>query len=567
MDATHASSPPATPHRALRRRADLIALLATLLGLVLSIRMARLSDGVYHDDDLTHLQMARWSADYPEYLLNDWGRPGFTLLFALPAQFGWFAARCFSGLLTALTAWLVYGVAREMGIRAAPAAPALFWIAPMTFSLSYTTLTETVLAFYLTAAMYLYLRGRPRCAAGLVSLFCVTRQEALVLLPVWALAVMPGGRRRGRWAIPVTWWLLLWAPVAHNLLNLACLGHAPIANLLDAKPTAYYGHGTLLTMLERWLAAASPGLIALAAAGAPLTIRRRGGALWIISGAAYLLTHVLIYRFGLFSSGGYARFLVPLAPILAVAAADALSGFIELFRAPAGAQAGASAGSAAVRTPLSLRGMLIRIALAIAVLWIAAESERSPWLWWGTRAPLLLVVAAGVLLASRRASRGAAVGLLACPVLLILSSIGQTIAQSTPHVLQEDQLMVREATDWLRANQLHARPILSANAWVYQFLDRAQPPARLTTLQRLDRLPRGGIFLWDVRYCNQPPHHISLELMRSRTEFTEIWHGGEHSRDGIYCRVFERRAPASAPPDAGATTGAAPDSDRRPTHE
>ncbi|MCG3126522.1 MAG: hypothetical protein CHACPFDD_01358 [Phycisphaerae bacterium] len=532
-----------------RRASDLFALLATLAGLGLSIRMAWASDGVYHDDDLTHLQMARWAWQYPEYLLNDWGRPGFTLLYALPAQPGWLAARAFSGLLTALTAWLVYGVARGMGIRAACAAPALFWVAPMTFSLSYTTLTETALAFYLSAAMYLHLHGRPRWAAVLASLFCVTRQEALILLPIWALATWTrNSTRRGRWTIPVTWWLLLWAPVAHNLLNLLFVGSAPLANLLDAKPTAFYGHGTMLTMLERWLAAASPGLIALAAAGAPLTFRRRGGALWIGCGLAYLLTHVLIYRFGLFSSGGYARFLVPLAPILAVAAADALSAFLEPIRAR-WARARTGVGEAVARvadefTPhnvSAIRGMLFRIAAAIAVLWVAAESERSPWLWWGTRTPLLLVVGASLVLAWLRLSRGRALALLACPALLILSSFGQTLAQSTPHVLQEDQLMVREATDWLRANGLSARPILSANAWVYQFLDLSQPPARLKTLQRLDRLPPGGLFIWDVRYCNQPPHDIPLTLIQGRNEFAEIWHGGRHTRDGIYCRVFERR--------------------------
>ena len=59
------------------------------LGLGLSVWMGLRSDGVYHDDDLTHLQMARWAWQYPRYLLHDWGRPGFTVLYASPASAGW----------------------------------------------------------------------------------------------------------------------------------------------------------------------------------------------------------------------------------------------------------------------------------------------------------------------------------------------------------------------------------------------------------------------------------------------------------------------------------------------
>jgi hypothetical protein len=53
----------------------------------------------------------------------------------------------------------------------------------------------------------------------------------------------------------------------------------------------------------------------------------------------------------------------------------------------------------------------------------------------------------------------------------------------------------------------------------------------------------GDLFLWDARYCPQPPHNIAwLELMQ-RSDFEEIWHGGEHSRDGVYCHIFIRRQP------------------------
>ena len=48
-------------HRLRLRPGDLTALTLTGIGLTLSAIMALLSDGVYHDDDLTHLQFARWA--------------------------------------------------------------------------------------------------------------------------------------------------------------------------------------------------------------------------------------------------------------------------------------------------------------------------------------------------------------------------------------------------------------------------------------------------------------------------------------------------------------------------
>ena len=46
---------------------------------VLTVTLGLLSDGAYHDDDLTHFLMARWVRWYPGYLLHIWGRPGLTV--------------------------------------------------------------------------------------------------------------------------------------------------------------------------------------------------------------------------------------------------------------------------------------------------------------------------------------------------------------------------------------------------------------------------------------------------------------------------------------------------------
>ncbi|MCK4342082.1 MAG: hypothetical protein KAY37_10210, partial [Phycisphaerae bacterium] len=291
----------------------------TLLGLAVSICLGVLSEGVYHDDDLTHLQMARWSWDYPRYLLHDWGRPGFTVPYALPALLGWPAARVFSGLLTALTAWLAYRIAVRLRVRCAALVPLLLWLQPLTFTLSYTTLTETPLALYFTLAGWLYLRGNYPWSAAVISLCVVTRQEAGVFLILWLTALC-----YQRQSVRVWIWIV-WAPVLHYFLCLAFMPDTPLQRLLEPIPTEEYGSGTWLTMCARWAEAAGLGPCLLGIAGLPVLLRRPGGRLWIGAGLAYFAAHVVIYRLGLFASGGYARFLVPLGPVVAVAAAEAVS--------------------------------------------------------------------------------------------------------------------------------------------------------------------------------------------------------------------------------------------------
>ncbi len=77
-----------------------------LVGFALTAACGVLSgDGLLHMDDLTHFLYAKWSWQWPSYLLDEWGRPGFTALYALPAKFGWDACRFLSMILSAAAAW------------------------------------------------------------------------------------------------------------------------------------------------------------------------------------------------------------------------------------------------------------------------------------------------------------------------------------------------------------------------------------------------------------------------------------------------------------------------------
>ena len=240
-------------------QSDRIAASLAALGLLITAFFGWISpDGLFHFDDLTHFRYAKWAWRWPAYLLNDWGRPGFTTLYALPAYFGWPMCRALSAILSAFASWLAYRIAQRAGLRWAWGVVPLCFAQPLFFQLAQTTLTETALAFYLTAAVYFAQRDR-----------FVTRHEAAVFLPVW---VFFAWRER----VPLLrLWPIVWAPIAVNILG-PIAGLTPLwQRLTTSSSSGQYGRGGWLTYFCRSMEAFGPAIAVLAMNGMPSLLTRR----------------------------------------------------------------------------------------------------------------------------------------------------------------------------------------------------------------------------------------------------------------------------------------------------
>src|SRR6185436_3237063 len=81
--------------------------------LINALRSGGFSGG---SDEIAHYQIARYSWQYPELLLNHWGKPFYTLISSSFAQFGIPGMKVMNALLGFLTALLTYAIARHTGI-------------------------------------------------------------------------------------------------------------------------------------------------------------------------------------------------------------------------------------------------------------------------------------------------------------------------------------------------------------------------------------------------------------------------------------------------------------------
>ena len=306
--------------RAIQSERSLALALATIGFALSAIFALHDPEGIVQFDDLTHYLYAHWAWTWPAYLLDDWGRPGFTALYFLPAALGWTACRILSASLSAATALAAYEIVRTLGLRRAWLVVPLVYVQPLFLQLSQTTLTETPMAFYLTLAVLLALHGRWTASAAILSPAFVTRHEAIIFLPLWLFLAWRD--RAPLWRL----WPILWAPLAVNLLAPLAGVNAPIARLFEPTPSTQYGRGGWLTFFCRTLEAWGPGVAVLAITGFVATTRRQGGAIVAATIALYFAAQTIIRALGLYDSGGYARFLVPISPLIAVAA---LSGWNE----------------------------------------------------------------------------------------------------------------------------------------------------------------------------------------------------------------------------------------------
>src|SRR5262249_41739084 len=146
---------------------------------------------LYHDADQQdsgyHFLFARWAHQHPRYLVGVWARPLFTLLYSLPAQFGYAAAKFFTVIIGLATAWQTFRLARQIKLDRAELAIPLLFLQPSFFLLSSTVLTDTLFALVFALALRLHLSGRINTGMIIASLLILVRPEGFFIGLLWGV--------------------------------------------------------------------------------------------------------------------------------------------------------------------------------------------------------------------------------------------------------------------------------------------------------------------------------------------------------------------------------------------
>jgi hypothetical protein len=327
-----------------------LALVALLLMAVVGVLLIFLFPGSPEQDVDYHFLMARTAWADHSYFVDVWGRPLFTTLFAPVALLGFVPARFFALAISVAAAWQTFRLAGDLRMsRAWLVIP--FLLGQQTFFELYTNLfTEPLFALVLAVALRCHISGRINLAMFVASLLPLARPEGVFVCLFWGGWVGGGvwrlvfgvrrfaeGERRERCTVPTASasQARQRSTVVSRLASIAILASGVViwwfaALLLTGDPlfilhnwpatwhTDMYGHGTFLSYAQR--AQEFAGVVSIA----PFVVGLfRGFRSWSFSlvTSVFLvlfLLHSIFVKYGLFGEAGFPRYMVSVAPAIAV---------------------------------------------------------------------------------------------------------------------------------------------------------------------------------------------------------------------------------------------------------
>jgi hypothetical protein len=316
-------------------RDRLTVVLAIAVFAALSATMAVKSDAFLEGDACTHFMYARAAFAAPYLLVNVWGRPICTALFAIPAHFSGRTACRLTSLGVAIAMALVCrSIARRQGWRWPALAVVFTFAQPLVFLHSFSELTELPFALLMSLAFLAYQGRRWFWMAVAVGLTPLSRPEGFGFVVLAAVALLLHGRAR--------WWavlglpLLLWDLAGWRLYG--CPGHwwHWLADNWPYAGDSLYDRGYLLKYVAMLPAVVGPLVFPATLIGIAICLHVRWRDAWRIVTTDHLgrcelliavlplmvlVGHSVLTWLGKMGSNGEIRYMLVVAPFWALLSA------------------------------------------------------------------------------------------------------------------------------------------------------------------------------------------------------------------------------------------------------
>ena len=520
-------APPEQAHRTRQQRERRILVLTLFLTLFY-YAYSFLSDGFYQHDEAAHFLSMQHFWHEPNSALSNWAKPGYKLLFALPALLGPTAVLLFNCLIAALCCYLAYKVADLAGCREPFYALVLLAFQPFWLQLSFRNYAEPVTALLLLLALYLHYKDRTLFAALALSYITMIRQEFYPivllyglyllykkqLLPALALLVFPTANH-------VWGWIATGDPL-YLLHHIVGFGE----KLQGAYPRQGFDHYFVMSLTIFGAMALVLFLVYLA----QTVLRQQRIHLFIlIPLAVYFLAHCVFnleaIKIGP-STGGNLRYMIVIAPLMAVLGALAADRVPDMSKA----------------SRRKLFYMLTPFMLAAAVflkykhnnVGLLDEIDYIPVL-------LTLLVVLSVYLPLRKEHFLAFV---------LVGSVLFTLLTVKPLERSDEDIAMEKVVEWARDQTLHELPVLANHSLFYYFygMSRYDFPEGATTITRqsIESARAGTVILWDSHYSNRPmlnPDHVHHTYFTERPEqFKQVLPPITTGSRGFLLLVFQKIA-------------------------
>jgi len=435
-------------------------LLLIVAGTLFRIYVWSIQPGTSLDDEIGHFIVSRDAWSYPKLIFSVWGRTACTLFYMPGAYFGLVEARLMSVIAATLSSFFAVHVAKDFGLKRLWLVPIFLECQPWFFNNMNEVLTQPPLLLSMIVAAWLFQRERYLLVGVLIGSLSLYRHEYVILTGLWVIYCLFFKQWRAVLctSIPV---------VLVNVCSFVLYNYAPLQNYFSgARGTTFYGSGGWSHYLKQLVNSNHAGLPVslLALAGIVLIVyRRKVGVkqyllvLWFL---APLIVNTVIYRFGLFSSGGFGLFIMPVVTMLAILAALTLDVSLE----------------------------------AAQKRYLSAKEGALP-----------------------------AFAVYGVCLLFSILTIGFAAANVKAQKLNHEAITMEKIAGFIQAEGLQGRRIAAMNVWTYYYTPLVVPNEGdraftvLWTKNELETLDSGDLVVWDRRYSDRWGHKWSL--LREESQF------------------------------------------------
>jgi hypothetical protein len=313
-------------------------LLAAAVFSLLSLAAAAASRDFLEADAIVHYLYSRFALAEHHLLVNVWGRPVCTIVYAPGVAVAGLLGAQVTALLLALgTGWITHRIARGQGYRW-PALAMIFLLGqPLVFLHSFSVLTELPFAILLAGAFWGYQARTWGTMAVLVGLMPAARPEGLGLIVLAAVALVL--HRQWRWLPLLALPLLAWSVAGWSLCDRSQPWYWTILTWVpDHWPysvKSLYQSGSLWHFVVTLPAVVGPGVFPAILAGVWLSVaeamkgrmwrgvvgmdhRARCQLLIAMIPVMILAGHSVLFWTGRMASSGELRYMMVVAPMWAL---------------------------------------------------------------------------------------------------------------------------------------------------------------------------------------------------------------------------------------------------------